>query len=264
MKIISVQNFNTNIQQSNRNIKNCTFCGYDFNTNGFDPSEFEDHGEKNIFDAYDRQRGFEVPTDWRQLVNEANRIGAGCKVEDTRLNAMGINSLRDIGNNCLKGGMVVAADNIEGLKAKGIKNFIILCDTEVGNVAEKCKKSNMPFENFYIPHSDINLKDNLQQFKSRNSISSFVNSILALREGGCFVGCEGGNHRTNRFLSIVRTLDPECKLDLGLLTELDSDLQYARQIYKSLSSEAKAQLGYTPEFELKLLERFARLDRYIR
>ena len=228
--------------QNNINVKpkskNCTFRAY--------PDTYCYHDRYFNPEAIPKQKYIPILT----------RSTVGNPVTDERLKCMMINSFKDIGNGCYKGGLAGAADYVKQLKEFGIKKFIMLCEPEECNMIEECKKYDVPIDVIHMPVYELNSEDRIRKFKNKTPSYSFVDSIMALREGNCFVGCESGNIRTKKFLSVIQILDPECKLNLSGLTAEKGDYQIARIIYNRLSEDAKKLLGYTPEFKKELISMF--------
>ena len=210
-------------------------------------SEFKRSGD-NIVDYNDEQK---LPMDIVHLT----RGTIGTPVEDETLKNLHINSFKNIGNNCLKGGLSGASEYVKELKDYGIREFIMLCSPIECNIIEECEKHDMPITRIYIPIRDLESKQQIRYFENNIRTNQFVNVVKALRKGDCFVGCESGNIRTKRFLAIVKILDPECKLDLKNLDIYPGDYKCAKLIYEHLSDEEKKSLGYTEKFEKKLVEK---------
>ena len=182
------------------------------------------------------------------------RATVGAPITDETLKSMHINSLRDIGNNNLKGGLTGACEYVKELKDYGIKHFVMLCSPKECNILEECKKENVPITQIYMPVKDLSNMQDVQNFEKNIKTNRFIQAIKALREGNCFIGCESGNIRTKRFLAIVKILDPECKLNLKGLSLFPGDYACAKSIYEHLSKDEKNILGYTKQFESELAE----------
>ena len=186
------------------------------------------------------------------------RATVGTAITDEALKQMHINSFKNIGNNCLKGGLSGASEYVQELKDYGIKEFIMLCSPSECNIIEECQKHNVPITRIYIPLKDIESQQQERYFENNIRTSQFVDVVKALREGNCFIGCESGNIRTKRFLAIVKILDPECKLELKDLNRNPGDYKCAKLIYEHMSKRDKKALGYTEEFENELVKELER------
>ena len=235
----------TSVQPRKLNAKSQNSCAFrgdpDYSTSTYGSYSYrDDYWKKEI----------RLPDRFKRLT----RATVGNPVTDERMKDFLINSFKDIGNNCYKGGLTGASDYVKELNECGIKKFIMLCEPEETRIMEKCEKFGVPLEIVHMPDYELNTEAQIREFRSKFSAYSFVNAVKALREGNCFVGCESGNIRTKKFLSVVQTLDPECKLNVsGLRQELE-DIKIAKIIYRRLSDEMKKSLGYTEQFEKKLLE----------
>ena len=170
-----------------------------------------------------------------------------------------IDSLRLIGNNTYKGGMASATNYIKEIKDSGIEKMIILCNPEECNIVEACNKNNMPWTGMYVP-LDMNSDIGKMTFFEKFGYANFIDVINSLRNGNLFIGCEGGNLRTKRFLQAVKILDPQCKLDLGSSEAQHYDYVLAGWIYLLLSPVEKNLLGYTKQFEQTLI---SKLKQYV-
>ena len=240
-----------NLQPNRVNAKpqnnSCAFRGEadDFN--------YSRYGLYNYRDDYYKNK-IPLPEKFKKYT----RATIGSPVTDERMKDFLINSFKDIGNNCYKGGLAGASDYVKQLSECGIKRFIMLCEPKETGIAEKCEKFGVPLSAIHIPDYPLDSELQIKKFRSKITSQLFVDAMLALREGNCFVGCESGNIRTKKFLSVIQMLDPGCKLNLiGLEPEKD-DCLIARIVYNRLSDNVKKLLGYTEDFEKQLLETLKR------
>ena len=248
MKISSVNYFNSGLF----NARNVAFSGKHKDCFG------ETYIDDNYTSEFKRHNGEIVGYNDKRLRSDLaglTRPTIGSPVEDENLQNMHINSLRDIGNNCLKGGLAGASDYVQELKDYGVKEFIMLCEPNECNIIEECKKHDMPINRIFMPSTNVINPQQIREFRNRLMTRDYVDAIKSLREGNCFVGCESGNIRTKHFLATVKLLDPKCKLDLGSMHIYPGDYECAQVIYSRLSEEDKKALGYTEEFEKELSDR---------
>ena len=220
---------------------NCSFKADLWEDDNYDPG--------SIFYALNqRDRAHEmVTTDFT-----AFRTNVGYPVEQGPLKSTKINSLRFIGNNTYKGGMIDASGYVKELQESGIEKIIVLCDPNECNIAQACKENNMVWTNIFVPLS-MNPVYGEKDFDEKFNWNRFINIVQDLRNGKVFIGCESGNIRTKRFLHTVKILDPEFKLDLGKADAESYDYALADWIYRGFSAAQKQALNYTPEFEQKLI-----------
>lgn len=247
MKILGTNYINSGLY----NIRNISFSGKHKDCFG------NTYVDKNYTSEFKRINGeiigYNDTKRYNSDVMDLTRATVGAPVTDETLAKMNINSLKDIGNNCYKGGLTGACEYVGELKDFGIKNFIMLCSPKECNIMEECKKHDMPITRVYMPVKDLETPQQVKYFENNMRISSFIDAVKSLREGHCFVGCESGNLRTKRFLAIVKILDPQCKLELSNIRIYPGDYKCAQLIYDNLYRKAKDFLGYTKEFEAELV-----------
>ncbi len=198
--------------------------------------------------------GYNDPKKIPRDATSLTRGTIGTPVTDEALKNMSINSFKEIGNNCYKGGLTGACEYVGELKDYGIKKFIMLCEPKECNILKECKKHKMPITGIFMPVKNLETPQQVQEFEDKIKTKKFIDAVKSLREGYCFVGCESGNIRTKRFLAILKILDPECKLELKNLRAYPSDYKCAQLIYEHLDKNEKEFLGYTKEFEKELVK----------
>lgn len=209
--------------------------------------------EGSIFDLRNKQQ--------RYLTNNAcidefcnyytSQKTFGTPVTDPDMKLWNIKSFTDLGNNVYKGGMHEAVNYVGDFQKKGFKKFVILCPEIEKEIIDKCKKFGLEWESFFVPIAPTlpeALKNDLME---RISMNSFVNTILDLRKGKIFIGCENGTLRSIRMITAIHNLDPQSKLKVP--KNLNSShnyghYQFTKWLYERLNDAHKAKLGYTSDF----------------
>lgn len=247
---ITFNNFNSAVYPCKNQKSVVNFSGTWF-------EEDSDFIKDSIFDLRDRkQREFDIGDVSFYADYWAKQQLTGYPVTDPDLKNLKINSFRALGNNNYKGGMLTARDYIAELKNKGIKKFIILCYDSECDIVSRLKEHGMDYHFMHTPlKADLpeTVKDEIMEkvFPKR-----YIESMFDLREGNVFIGCESGNWRTRRALSVLKRLDPKSPLPNELASVNNhGNIKLAKWIYQELYEAQKAALGYTPEFEnaLKIL-----------
>lgn len=98
------------------------------------------------------------------------------------------------------------------------------------------------------------IKENYN-FMCRNFIDNFVNVVQALQKGNCYISCQYGSEVTSKMLKLNYIFSPQEEVfNMGL----DSDMhKRCTRLYNKLTSEDKAKMGWTKEFDENFI---ARLD----
>ena len=219
--------------------------------------EDNDFVQGSIFDLKDKKaREFDIGDVSFYADYWEKQRQTGYPVTDPDLKKLKINSFRALGNDNYKGGMITARDYIDELKSNGIKKFIILCRDAECNIVSRLRERGVDYRFLHIPiKGDLpeTAKDEVMESVSPRQ---FFETMMDLREGNVFIGCESGNWRTRRALSVLKRLDPKSPLPDELLNGANhGNIKFAKWIYQELSEAQKAALGYTPKFEdsLKIL-----------
>lgn len=238
---------NSNLQKT-ANKYNCSFKSTPT------PWEDDEYDSNSIFGIWDRRERRMGADDLRSSFTTFDEpVGSPCQKPFCDFE---INSLRYIGNNCYKGGMIEASNYVKELKENGIERIVVLCDLSECNIFKACRDNNMDLTHLFVPLSITNAKSE-DDFHNEFSYQKFINVIEYLRKGNVLIGCESGNIRTRRLLHVTQILDPNCKLKLGKSMADVYDYIVANWIYKRLNTLAKQSLNYTQEFENKLRETLA-------
>jgi len=188
-----------------------------------------------------------------------------------------------LGNNNFRSALPVSDRDLKRLKDSGIKT--IICATPHLNIQKVCEKNDMKCiklvsgnyrlqdyiytdyafmdefdytrelernwseDNLYKRGMYPKLMEDLRN-KSRKFIDSLTDSVKAMQEGGCLIGCEYGTMMTSMALNLIEVFNP--KGDERARDHIrDIEKMDIENLYKKLTPEDKAKMGWTEEFEEK-------------
>ena len=186
-----------------------------------------------------------------------------------------------LGNNNFRSALPVSDRDFKRLKDAGIKT--IICATPHLNIQKVCEKNGMKCINLVSGNSRLQDyiytdyafmdefdytselernwgEDNLYKSgmypklmddcrnKSRKFIDKLTDSVKAMQEGGCLIGCEFGTMMTSQALNLIDVFNPKeddyARKHLKFIEKID-----IQNLYKKLTPEDKAKMGWTDEFE---------------
>lgn len=84
-------------------------------------------------------------------------------------------------------------------------------------------------------------------FECRQFIDSFIPIVQALQKGNCYISCQFGTGLTTKFLDVFSLFNPETTAAVDSISR-EERISYGN-MYKNLSSEDKAKMGWTKEFD---------------
>ncbi len=138
------------------------------------------------------------------------------------------------------------------LKEKGVKNIVDL----VGygkTYEEKAHKAGLNYSVFSIFDNWWNITD----FDSRRFVDDFVQFIKKMQEGHTFIGCQYGSNDTDIAMIFNDFFNPVLE-DKAKTTIPPTDADFPMRlnmIYEALTKADKKAMGWTKEFEQRLLRK---------
>lgn len=184
--------------------------------------------------------------------------------------------ITDIGNNSYKGETLAYTPfKLDILKKKGVERVIDLAD--LSQYKSVCEAQDLEYYNaklFYDYYDNPAFKTkeefekiiNTRQYygidtsnidyekDSRKFINDFKEFVKILNKGHFYIGCLHGIGRTTFVLAMNETFNGNWTG--RQITSLDNEAKkLMREFYKKLTSQDKADLGFTTEFERKLIEK---------
>lgn len=168
-------------------------------------------------------------------------------------------NMQQVGNSSVYRGKTISEHPQEAfynMRNSGIKSIVDLVG--YGKVYEdKARRAGMDFLSFSIYDNWWNRTD----FESRDFIDQFIKFIKKMQEGNIFIGCQFGSNDTDIALILNDFFNP--KLEGEVKTKIPpNDVDFPvrlNTIYETLTKADKETLGWTKEFEKRLIKRLTRL-----
>ncbi len=143
-----------------------------------------------------------------------------------------------------------ADDALCNLKSKGIKTVIDL----VGygkDYEEKVKNAGLNYYEYSIYDNWWNLND----YTTKEFIDNMVLFLKKMQEGNIYIGCQHGANDTDIALILNNFFNPQLE-DKCKTSITPNEFSYEiNSIYDSLTSKHKQDLGWTKEFEQRLVKK---------
>lgn len=117
-------------------------------------------------------------------------------------------------------------------------------------------------ELIYLPFKErndvkiIDEKKKMYKEESKESIDNFIDLIQVLQKGHYYIGCEYGTDRTSAYLLLNDVFNPKATPNPNLKLKdyaANFEIDYMHELYKKLTPEHKEKLGWTKEFDKKVL-----------
>lgn len=168
-------------------------------------------------------------------------------------------NMQQVGNSSIYRGKTLSEHPQKAfynLKKMGIKNIVDLVDYGK-TYEEKTLKAGMDYFVFNIFDNWWDRTD----FESREYIDKLVKFLKKMQEGNIFIGCQYGSNDTDVALILNEFFNP--KLEGQVKTTIpanDADFPVRlNTIYDAFSKADKETLGWTKEFEMRLIKKLTRL-----
>ena len=237
MKILTINN---NIPSKNQNFKSSN----DWQVFGYD------EGGKAARDAIRAWHNKNVMP-YQSIYENGYRISEA-QLQNFLSSLRRRNAIERVGDSTIYRGqtLVDKPSELLSLKSKGIKTVIDLVgygETYSQKVADAGMK-------YYCYPIYENWWDRFD-FTERNYIEELVKFIEKMQEGNIYIGCQHGSNDTDIALILNDFFNP--KLEDKCKTKIPaSDFTYnLNSIYDALTSKDKMKLGWTKEFEQRLIKR---------